>query len=300
MPIEFRCDQCQTLLRVADDAAGRQARCPKCSKLLAVPEQSDVVTATLADGAAPGAPPALNPYGSPHAGALTLSPIRFEVGEMLTRAWNLYTDNISNCLLAALAMFGTMLGGIVVAILVGAVLGGLLIASMKDAAIIPIWLMMLPLGFLGACIFIWMELGMTVFCLKLARGESAQVSEIFARRQCFWTFMGVTLALGLMWVIGFSMCVVPGVLLMLIYFPAPFLVIDRNLGFGEAFSAAAELTRGKRGDIFLLALVSVGVSFVASFIPMVGGVIVIPLNKLLFVMGYLQLTGQPTAGAKVR
>jgi len=37
MPIEFRCTQCQTLLRTPDDTAGRRAVCPKCGLQMDVP-----------------------------------------------------------------------------------------------------------------------------------------------------------------------------------------------------------------------------------------------------------------------
>jgi len=37
MPIEFRCCQCQRLLRTPDDAAGKSARCPECGTFTTVP-----------------------------------------------------------------------------------------------------------------------------------------------------------------------------------------------------------------------------------------------------------------------
>ena len=37
MTIEFRCSQCNQLLRVPDTSAGKNARCPKCSALMQVP-----------------------------------------------------------------------------------------------------------------------------------------------------------------------------------------------------------------------------------------------------------------------
>jgi hypothetical protein len=37
MAIEFRCSQCNKLLRTADDAGGRQARCPECGAISTVP-----------------------------------------------------------------------------------------------------------------------------------------------------------------------------------------------------------------------------------------------------------------------
>lgn len=37
MPIEFRCDKCEHLLRTGDEAAGKKARCPECGNIQAVP-----------------------------------------------------------------------------------------------------------------------------------------------------------------------------------------------------------------------------------------------------------------------
>ena len=37
MPIEFRCTQCNALLRTADHTAGLQAKCPQCGAVLDVP-----------------------------------------------------------------------------------------------------------------------------------------------------------------------------------------------------------------------------------------------------------------------
>ena len=37
MPIEFNCDQCGTLLRIADEHAGKKGRCPTCRTLFDIP-----------------------------------------------------------------------------------------------------------------------------------------------------------------------------------------------------------------------------------------------------------------------
>ncbi len=41
MPIEFRCTECQKLLRTGDDTAGKQAKCPECGGLMTVPSVSE-------------------------------------------------------------------------------------------------------------------------------------------------------------------------------------------------------------------------------------------------------------------
>src|SRR6188768_4119955 len=40
MSIEFLCPSCQQQLRVPDTAAGKNAKCPKCSSILSVPASS--------------------------------------------------------------------------------------------------------------------------------------------------------------------------------------------------------------------------------------------------------------------
>jgi phage FluMu protein Com len=77
MPIEFRCSQCGKLLRTGDDTAGRQAQCPECGAISAVPsstrpsEPSVPPVSPLGGGNPFGAVPAAgaegsdNPYQSP-------------------------------------------------------------------------------------------------------------------------------------------------------------------------------------------------------------------------------------------
>src|SRR5690606_24871277 len=121
-----RCTHCEALLRVPDDAAGKQARCPKCASILPVPEASipfagvveshDSATGTLTAAPAQG-----NPYASPGglagspalAGPHPVSPIvptPIELGEVISRSWKLFIDHFGTNLLAMLCMIGVMLG----------------------------------------------------------------------------------------------------------------------------------------------------------------------------------------------
>ncbi len=72
MPIEFRCSSCGKLLRVGDDAAGRQVQCPACKHIGTVPVAAAGAGAEQnpfapLDQAGPQPPP--NPFQSPtHSG----------------------------------------------------------------------------------------------------------------------------------------------------------------------------------------------------------------------------------------
>ncbi|MDX1946528.1 MAG: YIP1 family protein [Pirellulaceae bacterium] len=70
MPIEFRCQQCDQMLRVPDDSAGKNARCPKCQSLMTVPSPASSGSPP-ATPAAPGAP---ETGGSQPAGHPVVSP----------------------------------------------------------------------------------------------------------------------------------------------------------------------------------------------------------------------------------
>jgi len=64
MPIEFRCSQCNKLLRTPDETAGQQAKCPECGALMPVPNASPP------PGPSPGASPFADdsPFASPQTG----------------------------------------------------------------------------------------------------------------------------------------------------------------------------------------------------------------------------------------
>lgn len=80
MAIEFRCPQCQKLLRVGDDAAGKQAKCPGCGAQVTVPSATapPPPTGSPFDGGASdpfGGLPPVPPVGSdnPYAAPLSTS-----------------------------------------------------------------------------------------------------------------------------------------------------------------------------------------------------------------------------------
>ena len=61
MAIEFRCTQCNKLLRTGDDTAGKQAKCPECGAILPVPMP------TAGASFVPPPPPPGGDAGSPFA-----------------------------------------------------------------------------------------------------------------------------------------------------------------------------------------------------------------------------------------
>jgi phage FluMu protein Com len=66
MAIEFRCTQCNKLLRTADESAGKKAKCPECGQILRVPA---LETAAPGQPLPPSAEPQEAESSGPAAGA---------------------------------------------------------------------------------------------------------------------------------------------------------------------------------------------------------------------------------------
>jgi len=144
MPIEFRCTQCEKLLRTGDDTAGKRAKCPQCGNIQTVPA-AGTPPAPAAGAPAPGPPkPGGEPSGSPFgpggqqppsggdpenpyqsptrtAAAATppsqptggITPTQLDMGEVFNRTWEIFKEQWGACLLAVLAVMGIALAAYV-------------------------------------------------------------------------------------------------------------------------------------------------------------------------------------------
>ena len=100
------------------------------------------------------------------------------------------------------------------------------------------------------------------------------------------TYLGVTIVFGLAIGLGFLLLVVPGFLILLRWFLAPYFVLARGTGFKESLAASSDATKGHRGTIFGLFVV-LGVAYFVIF----GGVAV--------ATGGFQAFTDPSAGLPI-
>ncbi len=69
MPIDFACSGCNKTLRVGDENAGKQAKCPQCGAVLQVPLSSGNSSAAFTPPPPAAGAPSFNPYQAPQASA---------------------------------------------------------------------------------------------------------------------------------------------------------------------------------------------------------------------------------------
>jgi MFS family permease len=295
MAIEFRCTVCHNLLRVADDAAGRQGRCPQCGTPFTIP---------AAGTAAAAGPP--QPQGE-------LKPTPIDIKDVILRTWDIFKVQWALCLSAGILAWAAMILAKMILVVGPFALGFYVVKSLTVAVV---------LGFLGSLatimVWAWILVGTIRFFLGVVRGHEPPVGDIFTGGPQFVPFL-ITLMLfsfvsggillvglapgfmvGLVWawlggvVRKFVLLIAVGVvvLLLLMFSQAFFLIVDRNMQVIDALQQSNRLTDGNKVYLFVL-LVLVLVLQMVAVIPFgLGLLVTMPFVSLLYAVIYLRISGQ--------
>ncbi|MEN6450097.1 MAG: hypothetical protein ABFC96_06375 [Thermoguttaceae bacterium] len=276
MAIEFHCTNCGKLLRTEDKTAGRQAQCPDCGAVMTVP-----------GGASPGDKAfAADQQRSP----LPAHPPTLDISDVLGRTWEVFRDKMSLCVLVALVpsivsialAFGLYIFYIAFAF----------VARDGAAARLLLYLGTAAVSLIVACLMVML---VRVF-LKIARGQEASFSDAIVFDGTTLIALLTAVAYGLVVQVGLVFCILPGLILMAMFYPCVALVIDRRLGFGDAFTTAMKMTVGNRMSVFFIwLLANIGASVVNTLTCGLGSIITTPFLSLLYAMVYLTLAGERTA-----
>ena len=185
MAIEFVCPDCRATLRVNDDARGKKVQCPQCGKISELP--SDVFRASTSQ------PPPIITMERGDAAALLEShftkgpifPVRIDFGSVLSRGWQIasqrYVPALAGSTLFLLLSFAS-----------GMIANAL--SEWGSLAGDPVSIFMASTA--GTILFdTWLSGGATLFFLKLTRGQTARVADLFSGGKYLWRILGVNMLL---------------------------------------------------------------------------------------------------------
>jgi len=343
MPIEFRCTQCNRLLRTQDETAGKKAKCPECGAILTIPTlgtspemgtsppvgppQSPAVPPSPASGPPPGAgpqspfgpiepppagptspfapesaPDAENPYASPADYTLgapaqaaapgAIVPTRIDAGDILARAWTIYKGQWLMCI-----------GGFLIVGILNYVVGQ--IANQLSAVIgalagepVILFVCIVLGAFAGQLFALWLNIGLAMLFLDVARGREASLGTLFRGGPCYLAVLLASILFTLIWLGGLLLLIVPGIIFALMFSQFFYLIIDRNVGIIESLELSKQITHGNKLMIFVLWLLAVGLSIAGFFMCCIGVVFTLPLASLMYAVAYLAMTGQPTGESR--
>ena len=330
MPIEFRCTGCQQQLRVPDESAGKNAKCPKCGAVVVVPSalgapfpgisstpqpQSQFpLSAPIppASGSPFGDSPGLganpfgqsakplgggagpNPYASPQAAAYQPpvatpgGPIvnqQVTVEQVFNYAWQIWQVNL-----------GLLVGvTLVVAVITNGasyLMQGVEFALRENDAPEAAIAVSLLNSALNVVIQTFLGIGQTQIILKLVRRQQAEFSELFSGGPLFLPMLGFNILYGLAIGLGLVLLIVPGIILLLMWWPAYYLVLERKAGVIESFSLATTVTQNNWGTAFVMALLSMGIMLLGCMALCIGVLFAAPLVGVMWATAYLMMSGQ--------
>lgn len=383
MAIEFRCPECQKLLRTADDKAGASAKCPQCGVPVRVPSASEAPVATAPPPAAPfgdlagvespaaaasagaaaadefssGSAPPLpggdeRPCpmcgeriraaatrcrfcGETFAGAASGNPAvvgvprKIEIGDIISRSWTIFQKEMGMCLgvfwIPMMILFGLYLGGYFGSVI--AVVSAIGPGRNPDPSI---FILIFGVAFLFFLAIIgaaaWLMPGMHMAMLKIARGERAEIADVFRGGRFALRMFGNTLLVSLIMILEYVVIalvtIVPFAFLagnqnpeyiiigLVLFYPTllvalmttqtmiwPFqwVLVDRDPPGIGCLTEAMALTKGQRVMSFAKLMVESIIAGAGQIALCVGVIFTAPFAVLMSAVSYCDITGQPTA-----
>ena len=277
MKTEFRCVQCDRLLRVALVHVGCSMACPACRTELVVPELGSLEK--LERDSFPATEMAWDPQ--------TVS-----LRSILQDSWTLYVENL--WLLLAVAVIHVLLWIVgIVLIFVPAV--GTLAILMNAVGLAP------PFSVVGM-LLVWclgfmflvnaMTCSQTKFYLKVARGEPTNIFDAF---HIGWGPGAITMLPTIFFILcmlGLMMFVFPGVFVYLLFWPYIWIWADRQTGGRDsnAFVLAKDLAHRNIGTSVAIAVISILMTIFG--LKLFGQ----SLTGVLKAVAYLKMSGQEVTG----
>lgn len=310
MPIEFRCTQCNKLLRTGDDTAGKQAKCPECGTVMTIPmpdlgagmpsQSMGSFEAAPSPFAAPSAPmpqDSGNPYQSPTSGGLEqqfapsgqIRPTRIEFSETFSRTWEIFADKWVPVLVAViiLGVIHIVVSFGVQAVLIAVAMG------VKDATVVGVVQFFVQVA--HQVFGIWLGIGVQLFLLGVVRGEEPRYGLLFSGGQYLLSVILLTVLVTLIVMLGLVLLIIPGIIFSFMLMQAQLLVVDRKMGVMDAMSTSRDVMVGNKLTVFAIGLVAGMIGLMLVLLTCgLGALAVMPYMMILSIVIYFGVTGQPT------
>ncbi len=200
------------------------------------------------------------------------------VGDAIGYGWNAFKKTPGPLVVIAL-----------VVLVVGALTSSIGNAVSRESAVFGV-----IVQFAGFVVSMILSLGLIRVALKVTRGEEVDVADLFKTDQ-LGPYIGASILFGIMVAVGLIFCVVPGVILAVIYGFYGYVILEHGAGVGEGFSRAAEITKGQRGTVFLLGLAFVGINLLGALACGAGLLVSYPITIVAGGCAYRVLSNEPVA-----
>jgi uncharacterized membrane protein len=238
----------------------------------------------------PGAPPAFSANASFGEGDYEL-----DIGDCFSRSWELVKNKFWQVVgVSALIFFIIMAFNQITGLFTGPIVQAMIREHVfSTGGIIIIALV----SILGAPVYLVLMAGLMKYFLMLIRGEPAGIGDAFAG---FGPMIGQLILLGLVMnlltLIGYALCVIPGIFLQVAWLFALPLVIDRQMNFWDAMELSRKMVC-KHWFIVFAFLIVYGLVVMAGLIACCIGILVTtPIGLGAWMYAYETIFSRPQTG----
>ncbi|MBP6925579.1 MAG: DUF975 family protein [Candidatus Pacebacteria bacterium] len=164
---------------------------------------------------------------------------------------------------------------------VGGVIGNLLGESFIPQAFATVIAMIIQL---------FISVGFITIFIRTVREKSVGWNDFLRNKDRLLSFFAVSIIYQILVLIGLILLIIPGIYLAIRYQYATYIIIDdKHISIGKAFKRSAEITKGIKWRIILLACASVGVGILGLLALGVGIFAAAPVIGIARAFVYVQL-----------
>lgn len=216
-------------------------------------------------------------------------------GEIISDAWQIYTDNMGMIiglhfltivmigmlyLVSYISMALMFVGGFAA---LGA--GGAGAAGLGVVAVLGL-VVFFSLILVG---FAFFHVGLKLSIFNVVTGKGGEISDLFQGGPYLLRFVGASILFSLAYTFGVALCVVPGILVMLMFWPYLYALFDRDAGAVDCLTDAKAATDGNWGTVLVLFLFVLGINLAGALACGVGQLFTIPLAAVVWCVGYCRM-----------
>jgi hypothetical protein len=140
--------------------------------------------------------------------------------------------------------------------------------------------------------------GVSYLHIAFSKKKDILIKDIYYNsKKYFWKYLGLILLMSFLLILLFILFIIPGIIFLVYWIFAVYILINENCGIGESLRRSKELVKGRWWTVFgygfLIAIISSIASIILGFVPFVGfiasSVIVSPFVVIFFKNFYLEL-----------
>lgn len=239
----------------------------------------------------PGAPVPAGPQPPAQSYGAPLGPARLDAGAICSYSWRKFTEHWQVLLPMMLIIVVLAVGGMLLALLTWL---PMMSGSADSTSFAWSWTGYVVVILLVTLVGYVLQAGLLRAGLAITRGQEPRLGMLVERTHLA-TFFGTVVLVSLAFMVGYLLCILPGLVVLVFCAYAPFIALDRGAGPVESIRRSVEMVRARFGEVVVVMLLAGAIYYLGSLACYVGLLASTPVAVLMIATSYRILEGEPVA-----